>query len=147
MKPSALLLALLLPFASANANASAAAAVDRLAAPASARPAARALSETDKINALIAGIEHLPGAVFIRNGSEYTGDRAAAHMRLKWHNAGRRIKTADDFIHYCASASSMSGKKYRIRFADGHSVDSAQYFQQQLKLIEARPASGVAKTR
>lgn len=152
MKPSALLLALLIPFA-ASAEAGAGTSAAAAAAPRSAtgspvaHPGARALTEAEKIEALIAGVEHLPGAVFIRNGSQYDGAHAASHLRLKWHNAGRRVKTAEDFIRYCASQSSMSGKKYRIRFADGHSVDSEQYFLQQLKLVSARTisTSGVAK--
>jgi hypothetical protein len=148
MKSSALLLALLIPFAAGAAEpAPAAAAHPVTTAPPAARVAVRSLTENQKIEALIAGVEHLPGAVFIRNGSEFDGERAAAHMRLKWHNAGRRVKTAEQFIDYCASASSLSGKKYRIRFADGRTVDSGDYFHQQLKLLEARPAGGVARAR
>lgn len=150
MKPSALLLALLLPLAASAAHAQVgvsrvAAVQPALGAAKLAHAPARALTEAQKIEALIAGIEHLPGAVFIRNGNEYDGNRAAAHLRLKWHNAGRRVKTAEDFISYCASESSLSGKKYRIRFADGHSLDSADFFHQQLRALETHPASGVAK--
>lgn len=99
-------------------------------------------TESAKIEALIASVEHLPGAVFIRNGSEHDARRAADHLRLKWKNVGKRVKTAEDFIRLCATGSSMSGKKYQIRFATGQTVDSAQYLHEQLRLIEtgtARP--------
>jgi hypothetical protein len=58
---------------------------------------------------------------------------------MKWGSAGKRIKTAEDFIRECASVSSMSGQKYQIRFADGQTMYAGDYFHQQLKLIEARP--------
>jgi hypothetical protein len=104
------------------------------------------MTEAKKIETLISSVELLPGAVFIRNGGEYDGKHAASHLRLKWKNSGKRVKTAEDFILFCASASSMSGKKYQIRFADGHAVDSEQFFHQQLRQIEAgvKPAQAMA---
>jgi hypothetical protein len=112
-------------------------------------PAARAalqpaLTERQKIDALIASVEHLPGAVFIRNGTEYDGTKAAAHLRTKLDYAGKRIKTVDQFIDRLATASSMTGKPYKIRFADGRTVESAVYFREQLRRIEAghRSAKG-----
>lgn len=119
------------------------------ALPVSAVPAAAQKNEAQKIEALIASVETLPGAVFIRNGSEFDGKQAAAHLRKKWNYAGKRIKTAEQFISYCATESSMSGKKYKIRFADGRTVDSANFFHQQLRQIEAtpltRPATATAR--
>ena len=108
-------------------------------------PAAPAMTESMKIEALIAGIEHLPNAVFIRNGSEYDGKKAASHLRRKWNYAGKRITTAEQFIDYLATASSFSGRKYKIRFADGRTVDSEAYFHEQLRLLEARGRPAVAK--
>jgi hypothetical protein len=93
------------------------------------------LTETQKIESLITSVETLKGAVFIRNGSEYSGAQAAHHLRMKWDSAGSKVKTADDFITYCASESSFSGKKYQIRFADGTTVNSEEYFRAQLKKI------------
>jgi hypothetical protein len=121
------------------------------AAPVAATPAAvpraallPALTERQKIDALIASVEHLPGAVFIRNGSEYEGTKAAEHLRMKLDYAGKRIKTVDQFIDKLATASSMTGKPYKIRFADGRTVESAVYFREQLRRIEAghRSAKG-----
>jgi hypothetical protein len=115
----------------------------RAAASAPAAPAP-ALSERAKIDALIASVEQLRGAVFIRNGTEHDSAKAAAHLRRKLGAAGKRVRTADQFITYLATGSSLTGKPYRIRFADGHSVESAQYFREQLKRLES-PRTAAAK--
>ncbi len=96
-----------------------------------------ALSESAKIQALISTVEKSEGLVFIRNGSAHDPAQAASHLRLKWKNAGKRVHTAEDFIRYCATGSSLSGKPYQIRFADGRAEQSAVYFHAQLRLIEA----------
>lgn len=88
-----------------------------------------------EVDALIADVAGLKGAVFIRNGSEYDAAKAAEHLRLKRSRAGDRVKTAEDFIRYCATASSMSGKKYRLRFADGREVDVAAYLHARLQAL------------
>src|SRR4249919_447264 len=92
-------------------------------------------TETQKIESLITAIGQLKGAVFIRNGSEYSAEQAEHHLRMKWENAGSKVKSAQDFIKYCASESSFSGKKYQIRFADGKVVFSEDYFNEQLRKI------------
>jgi hypothetical protein len=109
------------------------------ATPAEVREAKFLAAEKFKIEALIAAVEAQPKTVFIRNGSEYRAAQAAAHLRMKWRRAGGRIRTADDFITHLASASSLTGRKYRIRFADGREVDSEVFFRAELKRIEATP--------
>lgn len=88
--------------------------------------------EQQKIAYLIDSVAILQGAVFIRNGTEYDATRAADHMRLKLRFAGSRVKTAEDFITYCGTGSSISGTKYTIRFRDGRVVDSATFLQSKL---------------
>ena len=88
--------------------------------------------ERAKIDYLIDSIAQLHDAVFIRNGSDYTSAQAADHLRLKLRNAGARVRTAEDFIARCATDSSASGEKYRIRFADGRVVDNAVFLRQKL---------------
>ena len=102
---------------------------------------AASLTEEQKIDALIHSIESLPGAQFIRNGSAHDGKAAAEHLRQKRSYAGDRIKTASDFITYCASRSSTSGKAYQIRFANGETVDAEVFLRAELKRLEAAPAS------
>jgi hypothetical protein len=93
--------------------------------------------EGQKIAYLIAAIETLQGAQFIRNGTAYNAKAAADHLRLKLRMAGSRVATADDFIRLCASASSVSGIPYQIRFPDGRVVSSEAYLRQ--KLAEFNP--------
>jgi hypothetical protein len=101
------------------------------------QPARAQASEDEKIDYLIATVEKLSGAKFIRNGSAYDAAAAADHLRLKRRNAGSRCKTAEDFIRWCASGSSMSGKPYRIRFADGTEVTSEAFLRARLKELDA----------
>jgi hypothetical protein len=62
--------------------------------------------ETKKIELLLARLEAMQNVVFIRNGKEYSSNKAADHLHLKWKKAGRYVKTAEDFIALCGSKSS-----------------------------------------
>jgi hypothetical protein len=93
--------------------------------------------EARKIDYLIASVETLKDAQFIRNGASYDAKSAADHLRLKLRTAGSRVVTAEDFIRLCASVSSVSGTPYQIRFADGRVLSSEAYLRQ--KLSEFRP--------
>jgi hypothetical protein len=99
------------------------------------------LTEQQKIDTLIHGVETLQGAQFIRNGTAYDGKAAADHLQMKRRYAGGRVKTASDFIACCATGSSMSGKPYQIRYDDGKTVDAADYFRAELKRLDAQPAT------
>jgi len=93
--------------------------------------------EQQKIGWLIESVAALHDARFIRNGQAYDAARAADHLRLKLRFAGDRVKTAEDFINYCATRSSMSGRRYSIRFADGRTVDAAMFLRQPLAAYPA----------
>ncbi len=95
-------------------------------------------SEMAKIQYLIASVGDLKGATFIRNGSEYDTQAASSHLRLKLKAAGKRVKTAEDFIQYCASKSSMSGEPYLIRLADGTTIKSEVFFRDKLKAFSPK---------
>lgn len=90
--------------------------------------------EQQKIDYLIASVAALKNASFIRNGKAYDAPKAADHMRLKLRFAGSRVKSAEDFIVHCGTGSSISGIKYTIRFADGHTEDSASYLRRRLSV-------------
>lgn len=90
-----------------------------------------------EIDALIASVGALKGATFIRNGDAHSAADAASHLQLKRRNAGKRIKTAEDFITYCATGSSLSGKPYQIRLANGTTVASADFFKARLRELRA----------
>ena len=107
-------------------------------------------TEQARIEALIGAVGRLQGAVFIRNGSEHTAAEAASHLRLKWKNAGRRVRSAEDFIRVCATESSITGRKYVIRFASGREVEAADYLRIELWRFDAaarlKPAPAPAST-
>lgn len=105
------------------------------------------LSEAQKIQALIHSVETLQGAKFIRNGVSYDAPAAADHLRMKLRHAGARIATADDFITYIASGSSLSGQPYRIEFADGRTVTAQEYFRAQLRRLQAPAPNSASPSR
>ena len=88
--------------------------------------------ENARIEYLLAIVASMHEAQFIRNGTSYDSAAAVKHLRLKLRAAGSRIKTAEDFIRYCASASSVSGTPYEIRFSDGRVVRSADFLRGKL---------------
>jgi len=52
---------------------------------------------------------------FVRNGSEYPAAKARDHLAGKYQFAGSRISSAEDFIKYLATQSSMSGEPYHVK--------------------------------
>jgi hypothetical protein len=101
-----------------------------------ARAFAQDSSETVKIQYLITSVENLEGAKFIRNGREYDARSASNHLRLKLKAAGKKVKTAEDFIKFCASQSSMTGEPYLMRLADGTTLKSEVFFRNKLKTFD-----------
>ncbi|NTW09149.1 MAG: DUF5329 domain-containing protein [Anaerolineaceae bacterium] len=95
--------------------------------------------EAAKIRYLIGSVETFQGVTFLRNGIEYDGKQAADHLRLKLKMAGDRVNTAEDFIRFCASKSSISGEAYRMRFPDGTTLDAEAFFRKRLKALAADP--------
>jgi hypothetical protein len=99
---------------------------------------ARDAREQQRIDYLIQSLGSLKGAVFIRNGSEYDAAAARDHLQAKLNFGGEHVKTAEEFIKYCASQSSISHKPYQIRFRDGKVLDTASYFQARLKEFDEK---------
>lgn len=93
-------------------------------------------TEKAKIEALIANVEKLSDAKFIRNGSDYSASNAAKFLRGKWGRNEKEINTAADFIAKAASTSG-AGKPYMIRFKDGTEKACSAYLTEELKKLEA----------
>jgi lipoprotein-anchoring transpeptidase ErfK/SrfK len=73
-------------------------------------------TQSPDIDALISRVAQARDVVFIRNGSDHTAAEAAAHLHRKL--------------------------AYRVRFADGHEVESAVWLRQLLREIRAgRPTT------
>ena len=97
-------------------------------------------AEDARIEYLISVIAALPDAQFIRNGTAYDNKAAVDHLREKLRLAGGRVRTAEDFIRSCASESSITGKPYEIRFADGSVMLSAEFLQEKLREFDRQNA-------
>jgi hypothetical protein len=74
--------------------------------------------------------------VFIRNGAEYNGEEARAHLQDKLDVAGDRILTAEDFINYIASESLITGMPYMVRLADGTQMEAGVWLRNRLAEIK-----------
>jgi hypothetical protein len=99
---------------------------------------ARDAREQQRIDYLIQSLSSLPGAVFIRNGKEYGAQDAKSHLEQKLSYGGERVKTAEAFIDYCASESSITHRPYQIRFADGRTTNTSTFFRERLKEFDAK---------
>jgi Family of unknown function (DUF5329) len=105
-------------------------------------PASAAMSPKQEIEALLTYVGGLKGASFVRNGTAYSAPEAEAHLRRKWSYAGSRLSTAEEFIRYCATKSSVSGVEYVIRFSDGREEPSARVLLNELQRIRAKSSAG-----
>ncbi len=109
--------------------------IDRETATPAASPV-RTLTEKEKIQALIDHVAAQSGAVFVRNGTKYSPEEAAKHLKQKWDAGGNQIQTASQFIREIASSSSISGEPYRIEWTDGKSATAEAFLTDQLKQLE-----------
>lgn len=98
----------------------------------------KVLTEEQKIDYLINCVEQLKDAVFIRNGISYDASQAASHLRMKRAKAGKLLKTVDQFIDKVASESSMTGKPYKIKFANSQEIEAREFYKQCLKKLEQK---------
>ena len=99
---------------------------------------AREAREQARIDFLLHQVETSVGLKFIRNGAEHDGVAAGAHLRSKLGASEARVATAEDFIKYCASESSMTHQKYKVKAADGTVLDAAAYFQAELRKFDEK---------
>jgi hypothetical protein len=70
---------------------------------------------------------------FIRNNKEHTPEEAAEHIMKKYRHYRKKIKTPEDFIRLSATKSTMSGRQYSIRTADGVTMTSAEWLTRALE--------------
>ncbi|MEP7063423.1 MAG: DUF5329 family protein [Betaproteobacteria bacterium] len=92
------------------------------------------MTERQKIDALLDDVESRNDLKFIRLGSVHSGGEAAQMLRIKLRFAGSRVKTANEFIEYIASATA-SGHPYLVVYPDGRQVSSAIFLRAELKRL------------
>jgi hypothetical protein len=99
--------------------------------------------EAGRIEALIAAVERLDDAAFIRNGQVYDSAMAAEFLRRKWQAQAAPISSAEDFIAKVASFSSTSGRPYIIRLRDGHEIPCSVFLRAELAKLQTNGRNGV----
>lgn len=106
--------------------------------PAAAFPASPPSTAQAEVRYLLDYLEH-SGCEFYRNGSWHSAADARSHLERKYNYLLRNglVANAEDFIERAASASSMSGKPYRVRCARMAPVPSAQWLSDELRRYRA----------
>lgn len=109
-----------------------------LSRPASAAPSEKAKAE---ISALMDALA-ISGCRFQRNGNWHDATQARAHLQRKYAYLLKKDKvdTAEQFIERAASASSLSGRAYRVQCGDGEQ-DASVWFGRQLQRLRDSGAS------
>ena len=74
---------------------------------------------TEKVIAYLIDQVAISHLTFTRNGTEYSSQEAAGHIRNKYEYFKSRIESPEDFIHVCASKSLESGTPYLVSTAQG----------------------------
>jgi hypothetical protein len=103
-----------------------------LAAPIAAAKEPISAEEMARIERLCDAVARSKGMYFVRNGQAHSPDDAAKFLREKLKAMGDEVTTAEEFIDKIATKSSMSGKPYTVRFADGREVPSAEFLRAEL---------------
>ncbi|HVO89372.1 MAG TPA: DUF5329 domain-containing protein [Casimicrobiaceae bacterium] len=91
-------------------------------------PDAGAQAEIDHLIDFVGGSR----CTFIRNGTVYAAPEAKAHLQMKYRFAKLRLSTADDFIRYLASGSSVSGQPYHVN-CDGSELLAGDWLTEELR--------------
>ncbi len=78
---------------------------------------------------------------FLREGSEYSGAQAAAHLRAKLAAAHPAVLDLEEFIVRIASRSSLTGRSYQVRTKAGVMVPAEAWLRELGKDLLAPAAS------
>lgn len=91
---------------------------------------------TEEISHLLSFIE-TSECTFIRNGKQYPSRNARKHIQQKYEYLRNKIKTAEDFIFYAATGSSVSGEPYMI-VCKNREMMTAEWLSAELGILRAR---------
>jgi len=94
--------------------------------------------EKQKIQSLIAAVENLSDATFIRNGKSYKPETAGKFLRGKWREREDEVRSAEEFIENVATRSSTTNQPYRIRLANGDEITTASFLRAELAKLGVR---------
>lgn len=99
-----------------------------------------------------AEIEHLLTFItasscrFERNSKQYSGAEAVKHIKRKYAHFKDRIDTAEAFITYSATASTVSGRPYMVFCGSDPVISSADWLHTELKAYRTGPGRELART-
>ena len=79
---------------------------------------------------------------FIRNGKSYGPAQAREHLAKKYAAVQNRIRSAEDFIRYIASESSITKEPYRVQCPGAQATPSGPWLTLELRRLrkEEKPA-------
>ena len=82
-------------------------------------------------------IQHVreSGLQYIRNAKSYNAADAASHMETKLNYARDRLESAEEFIDYCASRSSITNKPYYVVLASGKQQEVGPWLYAELEIF------------
>ncbi len=80
------------------------------------------------------------GCVFVRNGREHDSVEAREHIRRKYGYVRDRVSTAEEFIEYAATKSTVTGKAYLVR-CEGREVPAGEWLRAELDSFRQRHRS------
>src|SRR5210317_1734461 len=91
---------------------------------------------TEEIAYLLLFVEQ-SGCTFIRNGKHYDALKAREHIEKKYEYYKDRITTAEDFILYSATKSSITGEPYRV-ICNGVNMVTSDWLKEELAELRTR---------
>ena len=91
---------------------------------------------TEDIASLLLFIEQSE-CTFIRNGKHYDSLEARGHIEKKYAYYKERINTAEDFILYSATKSSITGEPYRV-ICKGVNMITSDWLKAELTQLRPR---------
>ena len=84
----------------------------------------------EEVTHLLDYIAH-SSCTFIRNDKVYDGAQARDHINRKYEHVKNRISSAEQFITYAASKSSITGKLYRVTCGEA-TIPSSAWLEEEL---------------
>jgi len=97
------------------------------------------LGDENEINHLLAFVEH-SDCTFVRNDVKYDGERARKHLERKFNYIKKRTEqvSAELFIEYAASKSSLSKKPYTVE-CESRIITSERWLLDELERYRRLP--------
>ena len=90
-----------------------------------------------EINYLLAFLENSE-CQFERNGKLHTGKDTVDHVKKKYNYFKSKIDSAEKFIEYSATKSTLSGKYYMVLCKDSPKVKTQDWLLQELKKYRSK---------